>query len=99
MKFLNKFEEKLTDEDRKDNTVLTEKLKKVCKKAKGKENRFCYYVGGTPDAATYILNEITKPLSYFMKAEAICEKLKRKDRQICELQYGGFFHVYNAYSY
>lgn len=60
----------------------------MCRKAKGKENRFCYYVGGTDDAATYILNEITKPLSYFMTPEAICEKLKRKDKQICELQYG-----------
>ena len=50
----------------------------------------CYYVGGTEDAATYILNEITKPLGYFMSPEAICEKLKKKDRQICELQYGKF---------
>lgn len=88
IKFINKFEEKLTDKDRKDNNVVTKKLKKACKKAKGKENRFCYYVGGTEDAATYILNEITKPLAYFMKAEAICEKLKKKDKQICELQYG-----------
>eukprot|EP00112_Aurelia_sp_Birch-Aquarium-sp1_P017115 Seg3947.5 transcript_id=Seg3947.5/GoldUCD/mRNA.D3Y31 product="Mesencephalic astrocyte-derived neurotrophic factor" protein_id=Seg3947.5/GoldUCD/D3Y31 len=87
IKFINKFEEKLTDKDRKDNNVVTKKLKKACKKAKGKENRFCYYVGGTEDAATYILNEITKPLAYFMKAEAICEKLKKKDKQICELQY------------
>jgi len=87
IKFIKKFSDKLSEEDRKDNNVLTQKLKKACKKAKGKENRFCYYVGGTEDAATYILNEITKPLGYFMSPEAICEKLKKKDRQICELQY------------
>eukprot|EP00794_Sanderia_malayensis_P006359 gene6359-7087_t len=87
IKFLKKFEDTLTDKDRKDNNAVTKKLKKACKKAKNKENRFCYYVGGTEDAATYILNEITKPMMYFMHAEAICEKLKKKDKQICELQY------------
>ena len=88
MKIISKFEKTLTEEDRKDIEVIATKFKKMCKKAKGKENRFCYYVGGTADAATYILKEITKPLSFFMNAEAICEKLKKKDRQLCELQYG-----------
>ena len=85
---ISKFEKTLTEEDRKDIEGIANKFKKMCKKAKGKENRFCYYVGGTDDAATYILKEITKPLSFFMTPEAICEKLKRKDKQLCELQYG-----------
>lgn len=50
----------------------------------------CYYVGGTEDAATGMVKEVTKPLSYHMPAEKICEKLKKIDAQICELQYGQY---------
>ncbi|KAF3855599.1 hypothetical protein F7725_016322 [Dissostichus mawsoni] len=62
-------------------------LVKTCKDAKGKENRFCYYIGATSDAATKIVNEVSKPLSYHAPVEKICEKLKKKDSQICELRY------------
>ena len=48
----------------------------------------CYYIGGTSDAATGMLNEITKPMSYHKPPEKICEQLKTRDSQICELQYG-----------
>lgn len=87
IKFLTKFEKTLEDTDRKDKDVLTKKLKKACGKAKNKENRFCYYVGGTKDAATYILGEITKPLGFYKPVASICEALKKKDKQICELSY------------
>lgn len=87
IKFLGKFEKTISDADRKDKEVLTKKLKTACEKALNKENRFCYYVGGTKDAATYILNDITKPLGFFKPVSSICEALKKKDPQICELQY------------
>ena len=48
----------------------------------------CYYIGGTSDAATGMLGEITKPMSYHKPPEKICERLKTRDSQICELQYG-----------
>lgn len=48
----------------------------------------CYYIGATSDAATKIINEVSKPLSYHVPVEKICEKLKKKDSQICELKYG-----------
>ena len=48
-------------------------------------------MGGTEDAATGILGEMSKPLSWGMPSEKVCEKLKKKDRQICELRYGKFF--------
>ena len=35
-----------------------------------------------------MLGDITKPMSYHLPPEKICEKLKKKDSQICELQYG-----------
>ena len=40
IKFLKKFEASLSDDDRKDQEKLTNKLKKACGKAKNKENRF-----------------------------------------------------------
>ena len=87
IKTIEKFEKTINDEDRKDQEVLIKKLKKFCGKVKNKEKRFCYFVGGTSDAATFILKEITKPLGFFKPATSICESLKKKDSQICELQY------------
>ncbi|XP_068758415.1 mesencephalic astrocyte-derived neurotrophic factor homolog [Montipora capricornis] len=87
IKFLTNFASKLTDEEVKSVETIQQKLKAACGKAKNKENRFCYYIGGTSDAATGMLNEITKPLSYHKPPEKICERLKTLDAQICELQY------------
>lgn len=53
----------------------------------------CYYLGGVEDSATGILSEMSKPLSWSMPADKICEKLKKKDNQICDLRYGNYcFH-------
>lgn len=54
----------------------------------GKENRFCYYIGGMEDSATGILGEMSKPISWGLPMLKVCEKLKKKDAQICELRYG-----------
>ncbi|MPC53381.1 Mesencephalic astrocyte-derived neurotrophic factor [Portunus trituberculatus] len=54
----------------------------------GKENRFCYYIGGLVESATGILGEMSKPLSWGMPMDKVCEKLKKKDAQICDLRYG-----------
>ncbi|XP_023995960.1 mesencephalic astrocyte-derived neurotrophic factor [Salvelinus sp. IW2-2015] len=86
--FLGRLYQSLQDDKVKFNSTNIEKaLVETCKDAKGKENRFCYYIGGTNDAATKILNEISKPLSYHTPVDKICEKLKKKDSQICELKY------------
>merc|ERR1711874_501388 len=37
--------------------------------------------------ATKILGEMSKPLSWSMPVEKVCEKLKKKDCQICDLKY------------
>lgn len=52
----------------------------------------CYYLGGLEDSATGILGELSKPLSWSMPADKICEKLKKRDAQICDLRFG----MYNA---
>merc|ERR1711928_98932 len=41
--------------------MIEEKFRQYCKKAKGKDQRFCYYLGGVEDSATGILSEMSKP--------------------------------------
>lgn len=50
----------------------------------------CYYLGGLEESATGILGELSKPLSWSMPADKICEKLKKKDAQICDLRFGTY---------
>uniref|UniRef100_A0A8C6ZR26 Mesencephalic astrocyte derived neurotrophic factor n=1 Tax=Nothoprocta perdicaria TaxID=30464 RepID=A0A8C6ZR26_NOTPE len=86
--FLGRFYQSLKDNDVEFTPASIEKeLLKSCKEAKGKENRLCYYIGATSDAATKIINEVSKPMSHHIPVEKICEKLKKKDSQICELKY------------
>ncbi|XP_033123454.1 mesencephalic astrocyte-derived neurotrophic factor homolog [Anneissia japonica] len=84
---VKQIDKQLTSEERKSQEKIEGVIRKICKKAKNRENRFCYYVGGTEDAATGLLGEISKPLISHMPADRICEKLKKKDGQICELKY------------
>ncbi|XP_015338996.1 cerebral dopamine neurotrophic factor [Marmota marmota marmota] len=67
--------------------TIENELISFCLDTKGKENRLCYYLGATKDAATKILSEVTRPMSVHMPAMKICEKLKKMDSQICELKY------------
>lgn len=39
------------------------------------------------ESATGILGEMSKPISWSLPSDKICEKLKKKDAQICELRY------------
>ncbi|CAH1107528.1 unnamed protein product [Psylliodes chrysocephalus] len=87
IKTLEKFSATLTDDIRKDHKKIESKFKAFCKGAKNKENRFCYYLGGLEESATGILGEMSKPMSWSMPPDKICEKLKKKDQQICELRY------------
>uniref|UniRef100_M4ACN1 Mesencephalic astrocyte-derived neurotrophic factor n=2 Tax=Xiphophorus maculatus TaxID=8083 RepID=M4ACN1_XIPMA len=84
--FLGKFYESLKDSNA-NSADIEKELLKSCSDTKGKENRFCYYIGATSDAATKMINEVSKPLSYHVPVDKICEKLKKKDSQICELRY------------
>ncbi|CAK8689484.1 mesencephalic astrocyte-derived neurotrophic factor-like [Clavelina lepadiformis] len=85
--FLTKFQKLVDDENVEGEPDIRKRLKEVCNEARGKENRFCYYIGGTDDAATGLIQEVSKPCSYHMPPEKICSKLKKKDSQICELRY------------
>ncbi|XP_055850810.1 mesencephalic astrocyte-derived neurotrophic factor homolog [Episyrphus balteatus] len=87
VKTVRRFAETLSDVTKKDHKKIEEEFKKFCKTQKNKEQRFCYYLGGLEDSATGILNELSKPLSWSMPAEKVCEKLKKMDAQICDLRY------------
>ncbi|XP_049868858.1 mesencephalic astrocyte-derived neurotrophic factor homolog [Pectinophora gossypiella] len=84
---LDKFAATLSDSVKKDPKLIEAEFKKFCKGSKNKENRFCYYLGGLEESATGILGEMSKPLSWSMPSDKICEKLKKKDAQICDLRF------------
>jgi len=66
---------------------IAEKIREICGSRKGKDNKFCFYIGALPDSATSIMTDVSKPLSWSMPPEKVCEKLRSKDQQICELKY------------
>jgi mesencephalic astrocyte-derived neurotrophic factor homolog len=39
------------------------------------------------ESATKIVTELSKPLSYGLPVDKICERLKKKDSQVCDLRY------------
>jgi len=84
---LDRFRATLPKGDEGDVKKIESAFKKFCKPLKLKENRFCYYLGGTADAATGNLGAMSKPLSWGMPSDKVCEKLKKTDKQICELTY------------
>jgi len=86
-KFLGKMVSDMKEENIEGENNIKVFLKKQCKAAKGKDNRFCYYIGATEDAATTMINEVSRPLSHHMPVDVVCKKLKKKDSQICELKY------------
>uniref|UniRef100_A0A1A9WPC6 Mesencephalic astrocyte-derived neurotrophic factor homolog n=1 Tax=Glossina brevipalpis TaxID=37001 RepID=A0A1A9WPC6_9MUSC len=87
IKTVRRFAEILTDDMKKDHKIIEAEFKKFCKEQKSKEQRFCFYLGGLEESATGILSELSKPLSWSMPADKVCEKLKKKDAQICTLRY------------
>ncbi|VDD89358.1 unnamed protein product [Enterobius vermicularis] len=73
--------------DKSDHNKIAEAVRQHCGGLKGKENKLCFYIGALPESATSIMNEVSKPLSWSMPPEKVCEKLRAKDAQICELKY------------
>ena len=84
---VEKFVNTLSDDAKKDTKEIEVAFKDFCKGTKSKENRFCYYLGGLEESATGILGELSKPISWSMPANKVCEKLKKMDAQICDLRF------------
>lgn len=74
----------------KDNTEakVETRIKQLCdKKTDQSERRLCYYIGGSKDAATYLLGTISKPILNHLPPTKICDKLKSIDPEICKVKY------------
>jgi len=84
---VNQLIEALPKSDATDMAKIEKKFEEICVDTKKQENRFCYYVGGLEESATKIVNELSKPLSWGLPAEKVCERLSKKDSQICQLRY------------
>lgn len=85
---LTKLKDSLPTEDQQNAARIETKFKKDCKTNKQpQEHRLCYYVGGLDESATSIIGELSKPLSWGMPADKVCERLRKKDSQICDLKY------------
>ncbi|XP_056603905.1 cerebral dopamine neurotrophic factor [Triplophysa dalaica] len=67
--------------------LVEEGLIRTCAGATGKENRLCYYLGASSDAAAKVTGEVSRPLSAHVPVHKICQRLQRRDGQICELRY------------
>ena len=84
---VNKLIEQLSNDEKSDPAKIEAKLTEFCKTTKKSENRFCYYIGALEESATKIVSELSKPLSWGLPSDKICDKLHKKDSQICELRY------------
>ncbi|CAB3403345.1 unnamed protein product [Caenorhabditis bovis] len=86
-KVLNDAMAKVPSSDKSKPDAIGKVIREHCASAKNKDHKFCFYIGALPESATSIMNEVQKPLSWSMPADKVCEKLKSKDAQICELKY------------
>lgn len=50
------------------------------------ESKFCYYLGGQDVSATRTYKEMAERLSWGLPTNKICEHLKSRDSQICEIR-------------
>jgi hypothetical protein len=67
--------------------AISKTIREHCATTKGKENKLCNYIGALPESAASVMNDVSKPLSWSMPAEKVCEKLRTKDAQICDLKF------------
>ncbi|OQR70176.1 mesencephalic astrocyte-derived neurotrophic factor-like [Tropilaelaps mercedesae] len=77
----------LQPEEKSNVDSIEAKFREFCDTAKKQDHRFCYYVGGLEESATKIVGELSKPMSWGMPPLKICEKLMKKDAQVCDLRY------------
>lgn len=87
MGVVNRLINELPKEDASNQAKIEKKFSEICLETKKQENRFCYYVGGLEESATKIVGELSKPLSWGLPADKVCERLSKKDSQICQLRY------------
>ena len=67
---------------------LEQGIRDICRTYSDKaDQRFCYYIGGSDDAATSLLRTVSSALMNHLPPTKVCEKLKAADGQICAVKY------------
>merc|ERR1711872_286196 len=79
MKLVDRFYKGIPEDDRSSSDKIIDHFKAFCKKAKGKDDRFCYYVGGSEISATYIVKKLSEPLAMGFPINKVCERLRNAD--------------------
>merc|ERR1712087_773975 len=80
----------ITDAERKDVELIEKAMQKYCDSAKGKEKTMCYYMGvGDKEMGTAggVKREISGSLGRGINSKRLCNRLKKKDAQMCELRF------------
>jgi len=80
----------LTTADRKTPDAVEKVMQKYCETTKGKDKTMCYYMGiGDAESGTAggVKREISGSLARGINAKRLCNRLKSKDAQMCELKY------------
>jgi hypothetical protein len=80
----------LTAKDREDVVVVEKKMREWCDTSKGKDKTMCYYMGvGDAEQGTSggVKRDISSSLTRGINAKRLCNRLKTKDGQMCELKY------------
>jgi len=87
---LGKIDAELDMKTRSDVDKIENIMQKFCDTAKGKEKTMCYYMGlGDKDSGTAggVKRDISSSLARGINAKRLCNRLKTKDAQMCELKY------------
>ena len=89
----------VTREDREDVVKVEKVMRKYCDTAKGKDKQMCYYMGvGDAETGTAggVKRDISSSLTRGINAKRLCNRLKTKDAQMCELKYEKKIDVKNT---
>lgn len=88
LNLMNNIKQQVKQHNDKTEEQIEKRIKSVCSKTNDNdERRLCYYIGGSADAATYLLGSISKPIKNHLPADKICDKLKSIDPEICHVKY------------
>ena len=69
-------------------SAIEDGIRRLCRSYTDKaDQRFCYYIGGSDDAATSLLRTVSGALINHLPPVKVCEKLKAADGQICAVKY------------
>merc|ERR1712054_71481 len=78
---------------------VEKKMRTWCDAAKGKDRQMCYYMGigdAKEGTAGGVKRDISSSLTRGINAKRLCNRLKTKDAQMCELKYEKKIDVKNT---